>query len=240
MSNMKNTPKTGRIYHVVDKMTGEIVKVGSTVSTLRRRWCAYDKQRYCNHFLKEVRQIESSDLDWYEPKNPFCPFLWHLVASEHIEIVKQGTFRIGKLSNRHSPLDQKSRGFDVTAISEDAGRLAGAIRVSMDDWEEVSAKGRAAAWESNRINPAIAELGRVQGRKNSESGHMAAIQKLGRSLGGAAGCATNHAKKNEFGKSIHAIKMGSIGGKKGGIASNHLRWHVKRGLTSSDCPLCKS
>jgi hypothetical protein len=33
-----NTPIVGRIYHVVDKTTQEVVKVGSTIRTLEKRF----------------------------------------------------------------------------------------------------------------------------------------------------------------------------------------------------------
>jgi hypothetical protein len=35
----------GRIYHVVDKTTGQVVKVGSTIRTLEKRWNFYDKKK---------------------------------------------------------------------------------------------------------------------------------------------------------------------------------------------------
>lgn len=118
-----NTPITGRIYHVVDKTTGEVVKIGSTLKSLAKRFNKSDYQRtHRNHFLREIKQIGSSDLDWYEKGNPYCPFLWHLFASEHMEMVKMGTYRNSQLSNWVSPLMQKFYGFDSSVGSSKAGK----------------------------------------------------------------------------------------------------------------------
>jgi hypothetical protein len=41
----------GRIYHVVDKTTGQVVKVGSTILTLDRRFNSVYRKKYNNHFF---------------------------------------------------------------------------------------------------------------------------------------------------------------------------------------------
>src|ERR1700733_3072673 len=127
-----NTLVVGRIYHVVDKATGEVIKVGSTIRRLDQRFNQTDyKRKYPNHFLKEFKVIQSSDVDWYDPKDPYCPFLWHLVASEHIEMVKANTFRGGPLSNQFSPLDQKSSSkFGVSHFGSIGGKIGGRIHVA--------------------------------------------------------------------------------------------------------------
>ena len=158
-----NIPIIGRIYHVVDKTTGEVVKVGSTIQTLKWRFYGRDyKTKYTNHFLREVRAIQSSELDWYEKGNPYCPFLWHLVAAEHLEIIKQRTFKNGKLSNRISPLVQKYSGFDGCV----AGRFGGAI-----SGQQAAENG---SLEKARNSPAAKEAR----KKLREQGHMKWVQNL--------------------------------------------------------------
>lgn len=122
---MENVPKIGRIYHVVDKTTGEVVKVGSTIRPICKRWNTYNKNKYNNHFLKEVRIIKSSEFDLYDKNDPYCPFLWHLVAAEHLEILRMGTFNKGSLSNKISPLTQKASGFDGSVAGRIGGTAAG-------------------------------------------------------------------------------------------------------------------
>src|ERR1700730_13421061 len=116
----------GIIYHVVEKDTNQVVKVGSTIRTLEIRFKQPDyHNKYKNHFLREVRTIESSQFDWYEPKNPVCPFLWHLVAIEHLEMIKMGTYRKDGFSNQISPLVQKFRGLEGVIGGSIGGLIGG-------------------------------------------------------------------------------------------------------------------
>ena len=117
----------GRIYHIIDNTTKEVIKVGSTIRTLHQRFREKDyKRKYTNHSIHEARIIESSDIDVYDKNDSKCPFLWHLVAAEHLEIFKMGTFRNGHLSNKFSPLAQKHRGLD-----QEFSVLGGQTDVSM-------------------------------------------------------------------------------------------------------------
>ena len=120
----------GHIYHVVDKTTGEVVKVGSTVRALEVRWREYDKTKYSNHFLKLAKTIEDDSDD----------FLWHLVASEHMEILRANTFRNGPLSNQFSPLDQKYFGL-TSEFGAVGGRMAGRMMVESGHLRSISSKG---------------------------------------------------------------------------------------------------
>jgi hypothetical protein len=177
----------GYVYHVVDKITEEVVKVGSTVRALDVRWREYDKVKYSNHFLKLAKTIEDDSED----------FLWHLVASEHMEILRVGTFRNGPLSNQFSPLDQKYFGL-TSEFSVIGGQIAGRMMVESGHLQRISSAGGKAC-------------GAVIGKRNAESGWMREVQKLGLGLGG------------------------KIGGPKG----MHTRWHVRRGIVSPACSLCK-
>ncbi len=215
----------GIVYHVVHKDTGRVVKVGSTIRSLKVRFRQPDyKNRYKNYFLKEVKRIESNDLDVYDPEDSFCPFLWHLAAAEHVEMVRQNTYRIGVLSNQFSPLWQKCIGFDAAEASKVAGSLGAKISVEKKlgihsaDFDRVSS-------------------GRKGGLANVESGHLQKIS----SLGGKA-CGPVVGKRNaESGwmKKVQQMGLGK-GGKIGGPKGMHTRWHTNRGIVSSNCKFCKA
>lgn len=230
-----NVPIVGRIYHVVNKTTGEVIKVGSTIHTISKRQSNHDyRKNYKDCILIEAYAIQSSELDWYEPKNPYCPFVWHLFASEHMEILRCNTFRKGKGSNQQSPLDQKFFGLDGYVCG-----LAGGLNQKKED------KARGGHTQ-----------GLIQGKKNVESGLWARVVSLGGQASGRskspAKQAANAKNGERFGNwSIesghlaslrtpeHQSKAGRAGGKKGGPAANHLRWHLNRGIVNPQCALCR-
>ena len=219
----------GRIYHVVDKTTGDVVKVGSTTRRLDQRFNQPDyKKKYTNHFIREVKTIESSEFDWYDPKDSYCPFLWHLVASEHLEILKQGTFRKSSLSNRFSPLDQKYfHRFGVSYLSAEGGRIGGAGHVKSGHLRSISSKGGKSSGPSN-------------GRKN---GLKLAVEKRGvcapgmGNKGGRIGGPISGRMAVESGQlaSLRTFEHQSDASKH----ANHNRWHVKRNIVNQNCILCK-
>ena len=190
-----NTLIIGRVYHVVDKTTGEVVKVGSTIRTLEKRWNFYDKEKFSNHFLRLVKEIKSSDLDWYDPDNSKCPFLWHLMASEHMEIVRAGTFNSGPLSNKLSPLVQKYNGFDANEAAKLGGVTGGFATwnkktgIHSPDFDRAPTSRKVGL--HNVKNGHLAAIssaggkvsGLIQGRKNAESGRMREVQKMGLGAG---------------------------------------------------------
>ena len=220
--------KIGIVYHVIDKTTGEVVKVGSTIQGLKRRFQGLDYQRrYTNHFLKAVRMIESSELDWFEKSNPLCPFLWHLVAIEHIEMLKMGTYRKGPLSNRISPLDQKSCGLD--------GHIGGAIGGSLSGGSEEGRRRMSVIGKSISHEERVRRA-RVAGLMNVASGHIFNIQKENLGKGGLVGGLVNA----ESGHCARIAKLGGLaGGKKGAAIANHIRWHKKRGILKVGCVHCQ-
>lgn len=206
---MGNTPKIGRIYHVVDKTTGDVVKVGSTIYTLHKRFNAEYRRKYSNHFLREVRVIESSDVDWYDPEDSDCPFLWHLVAAEHMEIVKLGLFDKDKFSNKLSPLVQKSCGFDGVIAGRIGGLIAGAINAASGHMAAVGRTGSGPR-KSHELHPDLAkecgrrnvESGQIQalGRRNVESGHLERITTFetcskGGKIGGRKNAESGHMER---------------------------------------------
>jgi len=225
-----NVPITGRIYHVVDKTTGEVVKVGSTVRSLKVRWWNYNKKIYSNHFLRLAREIQSSEQDVYDPNDLRCPFLWHLVAAEQMEIFKMGTFRKSKLSNLHLPLFQKFNCFDKIESIKAGASLGGKISGVLS--------------RDNKIgihNPDFdhASAGRISGLMNVESGHLRKISSAG---GKASG--TIVGKRNaesgwmsKLGKSV-PFEVRSERSKIVGPRAMHIRWHVNSGKSNPRCSLC--
>lgn len=216
----------GRIYQVVDKTTGEIVKVGSTIRTLEKRWNFYDKEKFPNHFLALIKIIESSDLDWYDKEDAKCPFLWHLAASEHIEIARARTFNNSPLSNKQSPLVQKFVGFDANESAK-VGGVAGGI------------KSRDKGLGIHNPNFDKAAAGRISGLGNVRSGHLKSISSKG---GLACSALMEKEKKGIFSPDYDRVaagrKYGKISGKIGGPKGMHTRWHVNRRLTSPNCAHC--
>lgn len=175
----------GRIYHVVNKTTNKVVKVGSTLRTLSHRWEGYDHERYCNHFLKQIKTIESNAFDWYERGNAYCPFLWHLVAAEHMEMLRVGTFQTDIFSNKISPLDQKFSG--LTSIGSSIGGTIGGksakknktgIFVPGYDTKKGGKAGGPISGKLAATRGQVQQLGRVQGRLNVESGHLDKIRSM--------------------------------------------------------------
>ncbi len=228
----------GRIYHVVDKSTNEVVKVGSTIQTLERRFLGADyKTKYTNHFLREARVLESSESDWYEKGNPYCPFLWHLVAAEHLEIIRQGTFKNEKLANRISPLVQKYSGLDGVIAGKFGGAVSGRKSVENGSLEKARNSPNAKKarkklseqghmqWMRNlpQTKKAQSKNGRamglihgpINGLKNAQSGHMSKIGKLFGPING-----------RKLADSGQLAKICSAGGKIGGrknVESGHIR-----------------
>ena len=111
--------------------------------------------------------------------------------------------------------------------------------------------------------------GKIQGRKNVESGQIASISSLGgkagiqkmtreqRARGGRKSIVQmrtffNPALMPGFAKDMgtkqgrlnvesgHLKSISSAGGKVGGEISAHLRWHVNRGIHKLECRLCRS
>ena len=214
----------GIIYHVIDKTSGETVRVGSTIRSLGVRWSMYDKKKFSNHFLLEVKRIESSDIDVYNKENPHCSFLWHLVASEHIEMIRASTYRTGPLANQLSPLQQKYIGFDGWEIARQGGLIskqkkAGVFGLSFEERLVACQKG-----------------GEIVGRMNVESGHLQSISSKGGKVAGAIIGKRN--AESGWMKEVQQMGLGK-GGKIGGPKGMHIRWHVRRGIISLTCAHCK-
>lgn len=219
----------GKIYHIIDKTTGEIIKVGSTIRTIEQRFRQSDYQkRYKNHFIKEVKLINSSKLDWYDPKDSYCPFLWHLVAAEHLEMLRVNTFRKSKLSNLFSPLDQKffSR-FGVSHLSSIGGQIGGRSHVLSGHLKSISSKGGKAGGSRNgHING----LALVKAKRGL---FKPGIASKGGKIGGPI-CGRIAAESGQLAK-LRTFEHQSKAGK----SVNHNRWHINRNIINPQCALCQ-
>jgi hypothetical protein len=240
-----NTLITGRIYHVIDKTTGEVVKVGSTIASLKKRWWAYNKDKYSNHFLKEIRTIESTDLDWYETGNRLSPFMWHLVAAEHLEMLKMNTFKKNILSNKQSPLDQKCFGFDPQIGGTYGGPVSGAN--AFKNKTGVHAPGMAAYGNSCLTTEDRIRGGKVSAAKITFEQRSKACYKRNALYG-------NPATKESCAKGGQVVGRANVENghlayarsfmteesmKRSGHLLGHRRWHVSRGIVSPSCIICQ-
>jgi len=85
------------------------------------------------------------------------------------------------------------------------------------------------------VSPEVcAANGRIQGKRNAESGHMQRIQEIGCALGGKA-------RSKALVESGHIFKITTFETRsKGGVAVNHIRWHVARNKPNpKKCELCR-
>lgn len=200
-----NIPVIGRIYHVVQKDTGRIIKVGSTIQLLHKRAGQRDyRKTYSDCFLREAFTIESSTADdnWFglagitDPKKAFAPFLWNLIIAEHLEMLRMKTYKIPDepRSNQQFPIFQKLCGFDGADVASIGGRLANHItndeahRADPNYLESRARAGRTsgakniatgqiqALGRKNVETGWIQALGRKIGRKNAETGHLDSIR----------------------------------------------------------------
>lgn len=218
----------GYIYHVVDKTTKEVVKVGSTIQTLARRWGGYNKEKYSNHLLVEVRSLESSDVDFYDKADSSCPFLWHLFVIEQAEILRARTFRVGVLSNQELPVEQKLRGFDGSEYGRIGNRCLprdARVRGGMTRGKQNSESGFMSALGKSIPYDQRVKNGSIGGQKRVESGffskeHQKLVSPLGAKIGGQI-----RAKSGDL------PKIASLGG--------HTRWHVNKNNFSLRCVHCQ-
>jgi hypothetical protein len=210
----------GRIYHVVDKITGEVVKVGSTTQTLERRFSYPDyRKKYTNYFIREAKILESSEFDWYDADDPNCPFLWHLVASEHMEILKQGTFKKSRFSNRVSPLDQKYFGFDPFLYGAVGGHVSGKKNVESGHWATLR-------------TPEIIMMGaKAAGALAARTGQINKIKTYESCLKGALNQSTQDKARGGYTQGKKNVESGHLN--KARKSALHSRWHTKGSTTKS-------
>jgi hypothetical protein len=73
------------------------------------------------------------------------------------------------------------------------------------------------------------------GKATLESGHLARIWGLGGHISGH-NVGRIYGRRNA--ENGHMRRIQAIGASLGARAANHLRWHVKRGVTQTSCSLC--
>jgi len=110
------------------------------------------------------------------------------------------------------------------------GPIQGLKNVESGQLRSVCAKGGHAAVESGHLNGVRAAGGRTSGKRNVESGLLAKI----RTPESCAKGGRTRGKQSIITGFLQAICA------KGGRASNHLRWHVNRGIVNPECSLCVS
>ena len=141
--------------------------------------------------------------------------------------------------------------FRMSEVGRKNGRIGG--RKSKENGTGIHAAGMAS--KGGSIG------GRITGRMNAESGHMAALARKYGSVGGrkvaelgVGVCGRSREKMTEDGRkggavsgrmhaeSGHCARIaasgGRIGGRIGSRVTNHLRWHQARNIFNPDCALC--
>lgn len=140
----------GIVYQVKEKLTGKVVKIGSTVQTLKKResgYCRENKYFKLNYELVHFRTVEHDDPDF---------FMFYLRAVENLEIVRQHTWLEEGGLNQVAPLAQLL--FSAARHAE-WGRMGGKVA-------SVTNKRR------GNLEAFYKAGGRAQGRINAANGHL--------------------------------------------------------------------
>ena len=235
----------GCIYIHVNKTNGKVY-IGQTRS-IRNRWRSGYKQQ--PHFRKAIIKYGWNGFD-------------HLILADGISeqkkldnleklwiILLQGT-------NRDCGYNLVPGGFSG---SSELGRIGGIAsnqnpenrnRLKRLSTFETCSNGGKLGGQKNVETGHIFALGVQQGRKNKESGHWDKVRLLGtpftsetsrqqglRNVENGHLVRLDQGRKNSE-KPGYMSALGKLGGKKGGLAVCHLRWHVNRGIKNLNCSLC--
>jgi hypothetical protein len=176
--------------------------------------------KYKNHFLKEVHVIHSSEFDWFEKGNPDSPFLWHLIAAEHMEMLRAGTFRRGPFSNQQSPLDQKFCGFDGVEFSILGGFVQGKKNVQSGHWATLQTR-------EHKVMAA-----KVAGAKARDTGQINSIKTYASSALGAKNQKIEDKARGGSTQGNRNVKNGHL------ERIRHIKNHVKRNVVFPLCRFC--
>jgi hypothetical protein len=247
MQTMEKVPIIGIVYKAVDLATGKVIKVGSTIKSLKDR--SRDKC-YKGCVLSLIRQDE------YEDSN-YGVLL--LRIRETLEISKNKTWHRDGCGGRNilNPINVWLSKLDDFEMRSYAGTKGGSKAFELHGnpaTAEGSSKGGQVAGLNN-VESGWAKIlgdtyGHARGKKEVENGHLASLrttehQSYAGRKGGVRAAEVN-AKTgwlqklgNTYGlenirKTPYAVKM------KGLAMGRHVRWHVNRSKPNADCPLCKS
>ena len=139
--------------------------------------------------------------------------------------------KAGLISNKNPKNRNRLKNYATFKTCSDGGKKGGQRNVETG---QIIALGKVRGnenkdsghWDKIRLlgNTFDVEFGHRQGIKNVESGHLARL---------------DQGHKNAA-KSGYMSAIGKIGGKKGGVAAGHLRWHVNRNIVNQNCSLCSA
>jgi hypothetical protein len=236
----------GCIYIHVNKTNGKVY-VGQTRNTKERWRSGYKQQPY---FRKALVKYGWGGFD-------------HLVVidsvtdQDKLNNLEKLWVILLRSTNRDCGYNLVPGGFSG---SSELGRLGGIAsnlnpknryRLSKLSTSETCSRGGILGGQKNVETGQIIALGHKQGKKNKESGHWDRIKILGNVFDtkwgheqGLRNIENGHMKVLSAQGKINAdtpgymSNLGKLGGKKGGPAVCHLRWHVRRNIVNPNCPLC--
>ena len=220
------------VYLITNKINGKRY-VGQTTGTLENRWSGHCRKSGCTVMRNAIEKYGIDNFTIEAICEPPTVELMHEMEKYFIEVY-----------NSRTP-----NGYNMTGGGEGLFNPTEEVRKRLSDanLKLLTTEARARGGRTQ---------GLIQGRKNLESGLLASIW----SIGGAASGRSKSPKKmaahaangERFGRwSVesghlaalrtpeHQSKAGRAGGKIGGIAANHLRWHINRNIINPSCKLCK-
>jgi hypothetical protein len=207
-----------RWYYVMRNMTTGMHYVGQTYNLTTRSYCGSGQywvahcKKYGGHGRKNIEVVEQF---WAE--NEVQAQQW-----------------LDSFESKHPGYYERSNTAWANRAKETTGNSAFCGVTPDKRVEYSSAGGKAAA----KIPGLLSQRGKVQGKRNADSGHMRQIQKMGcvlggkitgpklgrmmvesghldriKGMGGKATCAKNHAEKDPAtGQSLFAVKLGKASG----------------------------
>ena len=229
----------GVVYKAIDTLTGCVVKIGSTIKTLKRR--SADKC-YNDCLLIPIRTDEYEDSDFGT---------LHLRIRETQEITKNQTWHEMGYGGRNilNPIRVWISGVDIQELRSFAGKKGGLKTFELHGnpgTKEGSTLGGTVTGEKNVKSGWAKELGKTYGGRVCS--HLADFRTTEHQI--SAGKKGGEAASIVNDKSGWSKKLGSIYGpengrkipqearRRGSRRATHNRWHVRRNIISDSCSLC--
>ena len=239
---------SGCVYIHINKENGKVY-VGQTKDTYHRWRAGYKQQPY---FRKAIEAYGWDNFDHLvvvdsvdeQEKLDNLEKLW-IILLKATDRDRGYNLIPGGLRERHVELARMG-GLAANQKEENRNRLK-----NVATFETCSVGGKRGS-EANKKSGLASRLGKEQGNKNKETGHWDRIRLLGNPFTpedgrkqGLKNIENGHLKNLDQGKKNAAKPgymkdLGKQGGKKGGPIACHIRWHVKRNIINSLCPLCRT
>lgn len=219
------------VYLITNIVNGKRY-VGQTTKTLSQRWGQHQRKGDCIVLYKAVIKYGASNFIIESICEP--PTIELMNELERECILRYCT--------------QVPNGYNVTGGGEGLFNPSKEVRQRLSEANKrLKTEDRARGGHTQ---------GLIQGKKNVESGLWAKVQSAGGKASGLSKSEKKSAANAKNGKRFgnwsvdsghlaslrtpeHQSKAGRAGGKIGGIAANHLRWHANRNITNPNCKLCK-